>query len=723
MSRTDRLIRWGLFVILIFSPWYKGGKEILPFSIIQMITYFLFVLWIKKFYFFKNFDIKQTDLDIPLILFLVCAITSTIFSLYFHNSVLYLMGIITYCLIYYLLINTVSLKFSLNFFDFIYNSIVIIGCLLSFIGIYQYSKGLVVKATFPNPNFLAGYLVIGITIGLSNLLVGEIQPSNSTLSAASFNKRRILKFKILSLSSFIYYLVSTCVMFVCLIFTHSRGGIFSLFFALLFIFGIRFKVWGIISVLIVWLVLFVIFSPSSLMRIFKMGNIDPYVYQRPNIWKTSVAIMGENPSLGVGLGNFELGFYKHNFPVKNILARYSRYTRFAHSEILQIGTEMGIAALIIFLWMINLFLRKGMSIVNKRRQIENINCGYWRKYIITAFCGTVAILAHSLVDFNLHLPAIMLPLIFFVGTIMNFGNVSSYKLSCKKSLIWIIWSGIFCLLFFTSIISFGDFYAQRGDFKKAISFNPLNARYYKNLGDSFLKKWNKEIQDENLRRKILWAYKKMVSLSPYDSYYRDKLGRFFYKCDSKKFLIDALSEYKKAITYNPTEPFFRSHLAALYFNEGNYEKALSCWQEAIIIEPNFIEAHYKLGVTFLKLNKPQKAGEEFLKVLELREQINNLHNFGTRYEKALIDFDYSLLYNTLAFWHFNEGDIQKAKNFYKEAIRINPGFAQSYNDLAGVYFYEKMYKKAESMIKEALKLDPTNELYKNNLKKIYEKGK
>ncbi len=726
MSKTDKIIRWGLFIILIFSPWYEGAKEILPFSFIQIITYFLLILWIKRSYSFREMDIKKTDLDVPLILFLITAVISTLFSLYFHNSFLYLLKITIYFSIYYLLIKSLSLEPS-KFFNFFYNSIIIISCLLSFIGIYQYSKGMMVNATFPNPNFLAGYLVMGIAVGLSNLLVRQTKIPNSVPSANSDNNgKKILKCRGLNLLSLGFYFLSICVMFICLMFTHSRGGLFSLFFTFLFIFGMRFKVWGIIGVLTLGLVLFIIFPPSFLMGVFKMGGIDPYAYQRPNIWKSSIAIMGEKPFSGVGLGNFELGFFKHNFPVKGTLAYYSKYTRFAHNELLQIGAEMGIAALILFLWMVNLFFKKGISMLNKKRQIENMTDGH-RKYIAAALCGTVAILSHSLVDFNLHLPAIMLPLIFFGGTIMSFNNrSSSYKISCtcKGSLFWIILFGIFCLLFFTKLIFWGDLYARKKIWQKAVFFNPLNAQYYKELGDSLLKKYDSKMQNKRTyQEKILKAYKRMVLLSPYDSYYHDKLGRFLYEIDSENFLIDALGEYEKAIIYNPTEPFFHFHLASLYFNEEDYEKALYIWQEAVNMSPNFLAAHYWLGITFLNLNKIKKAQEKFLEVLELKNQINDLHNFGSDYEKALIDFDYSLLYDTLGYCYFKEGNLEKAANFYKEAIKINPRFAQAYSNLAGVYFSKKMYKKAESMIKEALKLDPGNKSYKNNLKKIYEKIK
>ncbi|MCK5533900.1 tetratricopeptide repeat protein [bacterium] len=726
MSKTDKLIRWGLWLVLIFLPWHNGGKEILSFSFVQVFIFFLFILWLKQFYFSKEINIKKTVLDFPLLLLLLTVIVSTFFSFYLHNSLLGLFKIITYFLIYYLFINTTSLK-SVKFFNIFYQSIIIVSLLLSFVGIYQYFTGQIVKATFPNPNFLAGYLVVGIAIGMSNLFLKQRHfLFSNDLSFKSFDeyKKERSKSEKLKGSWVVYSLIAISLMFICLILTHSRGGVFSLFVVCLFVFGIRFKIWGIISVLIAGLVLFIIFPEASLIRLFKMGNIDPYVYQRPNIWKSAIAIIKDNFFLGVGVENFELGFYQHNFPVIGVLARYGKYARFAHNEIVQIVAEIGVGALIIFLWIVNLFFREGIKLLNKTdfklNKKDNIN----EKYIIAALCGIIAILSHSLVDFNLHLPAIMLLLILFVSTIINFSSDSFYRFSYKKNIFMFTQSVIFCLMFFIIMVFLGECCAQKKKWEKAIFFNPLNADYYKKLGDSFLSKYNKKkVPEKYLQAEILRAYKKMVVLSPHDPYYRDRLGRFFYEISSKNFLINALSEYKKAIFLNPTEPFFRFHLASLYFNEGHYERALSIWQEAVDIEPNFIEAHYWLGIAFLNLDKDKEAEEEFLKILELKKRVETLHNFGSNYEKALIKFDYALVYNTMGYQYFKRGDLKEAFSFYEEALKINPDFAPTYSNIGGIYFSQKMYKKAKSMVEKALEFNPGNKMYKNNLKKINEKCK
>jgi tetratricopeptide (TPR) repeat protein len=719
MSKTDKLIRWGLWIVLIFLPWHNGGKEISSFSFVQVFICFLFVLWLKQLYFSPRIKIKKTVLDFPLFLLLVNVVLSTFFSFYFHNSLLGLIKFITYFLAYFLLINATSLK-PMKFLKVSYQSIIIIGVILSFIGIYQYFTGKIVQATFPNKNFLAGYLVIGIAVGMSNLFLRQSQfwfSSNLSFKNYDEYKREKLKPESLKISFIIYYLGTISLMIICLIFTHSRGGLFSLFIVLLFVFGLRFKIWGIISVLVTGLIFFIVFPETSLMKLFKMGTIDPYVYQRPNIWKSAIAIIKDNHFLGVGLGNFELGFYRHNFPVEDVFARYGKYTRFAHNEILQIGAELGIAAVIIVLWMINLFFREGIRLLNKN---DNIN----DKYVITAMCGIVAILSHSLVDFNLHLPAMVFPLLLFACTIANFSSNSFYKVAYRKSIFFVIQGVIFCLIFFIIMIFLGDFYSQKKNWKKAIFYNPLNANYYKKLGDSFLCKYkNREVPEKYLQPEILRAYKKMVLLNSHESYYHNQLGRFFYEIDLKKFLSNALYEYKKAVFYNPTEPFFRFHLASLYFNEGNYERALSVWKEAVCIEPNYIAAYYWRGIAFLKLNKDKEAEEEFSKILKLRQYVQDLFSSASNYEKALIKFDYALLYNTMGYQYFKRDDFKRALFFYEEAIKVNPDFAPVYSNLGGLYFSRKMYKKAKFMAEKALQLNPDNKMYENNFKKINKKYK
>src|SRR5271165_7012403 len=66
-----------------------------------------------------------------------------------------------------------------------------------------------------------------------------------------------------------------------------------------------------------------------------------------------------------------------------------------------------------------------------------------------------------------------------------------------------------------------------------------------------------------------------------------------------------------------------------YFSNGKYREAAIEFVDAIQIDPNFAEAHYQLSQTYIKLQKPQAAGQELARTVELQPQ-----NYKARIELA-----------------------------------------------------------------------------------------
>ncbi|MBI5882772.1 MAG: O-antigen ligase family protein [Elusimicrobia bacterium] len=72
-------------------------------------------------------------------------------------------------------------------------------------------------------------------------------------------------------------------------------------------------------------------------------------FTRPAIWKAGLQAVADHPLAGEGLGNFEKGFLRHNFP-KHWATNYGFSADHAHSEILEIMAETGLVGLALFAW-------------------------------------------------------------------------------------------------------------------------------------------------------------------------------------------------------------------------------------------------------------------------------------------------------------------------------------------------------------------------------------
>ena len=69
----------------------------------------------------------------------------------------------------------------------------------------------------------------------------------------------------------------------------------------------------------------------------------------------------------------------------------------------------------------------------------------------------------------------------------------------------------------------------------------------------------------------------------------------------------AISQFQKAINLDPQFKEAHCNLAVVYIEQAAYEKAISSLEKAAHIDPDFIEAHFNLGIAYLRLGKFEDA--------------------------------------------------------------------------------------------------------------------
>jgi len=130
---------------------------------------------------------------------------------------------------------------------------------------------------------------------------------------------------------------------------HSRGAWLALAVGVSCVAYRRWKMKGILAAAAL-LSLWILLLPGHYaFELSKLGS-GPDALARPLIWKSAVAMITEYPVTGWGAGNFEQGFQLHPVLSRDGLFQYEKTTVFAHSLYLQIAAELGIPALLFFLW-------------------------------------------------------------------------------------------------------------------------------------------------------------------------------------------------------------------------------------------------------------------------------------------------------------------------------------------------------------------------------------
>ena len=168
-------------------------------------------------------------------------------------------------------------------------------------------------------------------------------------------------------------------------------------------------------------------------------------------------------------------------------------------------------------------------------------------------------------------------------------------------------------------------------------------------------------------------------------------------------------EFKKAISYYNTAIEINPQYAEVYNNRGIAKSALGKYQEAIVDCDKAIEINPKLAVAYsnrgnAKYSLGDKNGAivDYDKAIEINPQLamayNNRGNAKSalgKYQEAIVDCDKAIEINPkLAMAYNNRGNAKSAlgdKNAaienYDTAIKINPQFAKVYNNRGNAKYF------------------------------------
>lgn len=143
-----------------------------------------------------------------------------------------------------------------------------------------------------------------------------------------------------------------------------------------------------------------------------------------------------------------------------------------------------------------------------------------------------------------------------------------------------------------------------------------------------------------------------------------------------------------------------NNLGLAYDRIGKYEEAIKELNEALRLNPGYIEVHNNLGVTYDRRGMHEEAVNELKVALKLNPDYTEAHcNLGNIYASS--------------------GKFEEAAGELLEALRINPDFAMAHNNLGNIYALQKRNEEAIQEFKEALRINPDYASAHNNLGNVY----
>lgn len=388
-NKYQRVLFFGISALMIFMPLARGTVKVWSMAPFLLVAYSLIFFWLWRANNTKQWPAQASNraCNILVAMFGLLAVISFIFSVYKHDSFFALLRLFAYIGIFYLLIK--------NFEGWMFRKllvlVVLIGTALSLYGIFQYLDifrhswwipAQFLAASYVNHNHFAGYLelVMPVTLGIS------------------FSHSIEFRFKkaILWLALYIQALA--------FILTQSRGGWFSLLIAflamgLVLVKNKRLK----ISYFVIFIVLLTVFFGSIYLndkevsqRVQTIGALasknqkpESSLEGRNKIWEGAVGMIKDSPLIGVGIGDFDSGFYRFRPEGFEMRAVY------AHNDYLHMAAEMGVLAPVLMFLLFIVIIASGI------RQGSH-------PLVLGCAVGVLSLALHGFVDFNFHIPANML---------------------------------------------------------------------------------------------------------------------------------------------------------------------------------------------------------------------------------------------------------------------------------------------------------------------------
>ncbi|MBI5210316.1 MAG: O-antigen ligase family protein [Elusimicrobia bacterium] len=339
-------------------------------------------------------------------------------------------------------------------------------------------------------------------------------------------------------------------------------------------------------------------------------------FKRPEIWAAAVQVAGEHPWLGVGPGNFEQGFMRHNFPSRGAATNYGFAADRAHSEPLTVAAETG--------WMGLVFFLGGVAALLRRPSPTRCADPPARSLDAVSEAGLMAFAAmsaHLLVDNMLHLPA--LAMLYFSAIVVARPGPAGPGAERLRRLAPSTHTRL----------PAGEASSYSPRLWRAVCVGGLALSLAAPLPKYFAARYQSRAWD----RHDLAAAKKAVAIYPMDDHLRGMLARLHLRSKPPDYRA-ALRELEAASILNPTSALHPVMAAEIQLLRGRPAMALPLLQEAIRLEPNFFAARMLRAEVWSKTGRARMARWELGETLR-RSALIDIAAVSTRYSVFVLSFD------------------------------------------------------------------------------------
>ena len=656
----NNIIITSLKLLILFIPLFCNKNivylRINQEFILKIFIIFSFTFWILSHLNNTGFEININQLNLPIFLFVFTMTMSLVSSNNLIVSLREFIVFLFYIILFFIIINNIKEKLQFNSLIkilFLTSTIISIFTLMHYYGVdLTYLKAYSdIVSPIGNKNLISNYLATIFPIIFSYYLLEDTR------------KNKIIYYLILSICYTTIIICQTRSIWIGIFLTLMIGIFLFIKYKLSFNIFRKNNKW-LILLFVTFTVITVIFSTENILNksrittVQKMASIyeDNFssINERLFIWRATTDMIKEKPLFGSGIGSFKINYLYYQakiFEDNNEYLKYWMYTLDAHNEYLQIGAELGLVGLLIFLYMMYIFYSLFLQYIKKEKNIKN-------QIIALGLIGGITIyLFDCMFSFPFRIPALgttfftILGLTFiytkntFISENVKEKNIIILKI--KKPKYNIIFSAIMIIAMILAIdclvlrpylaeINYGKgrIQSMEGNYNTALPYleygeklDPFNGRILLDLGDIYYK--------FNMYNESIKYFNKAKKYSSDVINYRN-LGMCYLQTGD---YIESEKNLKYAIFLDPKFIKAYFNLGFLYYLQKEYDMSIEQWNNVLSIEPDYEKSYiifYYLGMAYSAKDINAKALEYFLEALrlvpegepiekEIEEEINKIY--------------------------------------------------------------------------------------------------
>ncbi|MDM8556740.1 O-antigen ligase family protein [Desulfococcaceae bacterium HSG7] len=421
-------------------------------------------------------------------------------------------------------------------------------------------------------------------------------------------------------------------------------------------------------------------------------------------WKDCLDIIKEFPLTGTGMGTLVSIYPSYRtFPGNALLTH-------AHNDYIELLTDGGIVAATLFIWFMGAVFYQSWRIIGKRHESYSIYL------FIGSFSGMIAMLAHSVTDFNLHIGANGLYFSFLAGLSVSAANTRIRKRHELTYLKQLNFSNPKFFIIPLAVLFIACFVFNCGAL--------ISKLYYTNLKDVHL---NRTVPDKTLQ-KVAHILKRASRFDPMEAKYHFDMAR------TKTFLAEdtaALTHFKQTLRLDPANGTYLETLADYMSHHKKFEVADRLFRVGMQCDINNPHRRIRYATWLFSQAKKSEGVASIRKALSLDPQLTDdaltLMVINKLTDKEMRKALPQRVTPHLVFAEYLQktGSANIAEGIYLTALE----YMDNENDVKADYFYkvyqfymlQKRYQDALAILQKAIAALPEDVGLRLNIAVLYEK--